>query len=109
MVFGKEWFTRNRYRPEKLLAVKVKGESMQPSLYDGDTVTINTADIQPADGEVFAVNYEGELLVKRLIRDAGIWWITSDNSDQRKFPRKECTGDGCLLIGKIVHKQSERI
>jgi len=109
LVFAKEWFVRNGYKPEKLLAVKVSGESMQPSLYDGDTVTINTAETKPVDGEVFAVNYEGELLIKRLVRDAGTWWISSDNSDQKRYPRKECSGDGCLILGRIVHKQSERI
>jgi phage repressor protein C with HTH and peptisase S24 domain len=82
---------------------------MEPGLYDGDTVVINTADTKPADGEAFAINYEGELLIKRLVRDNGLWWLSSDNSDQRKFPRKQCAGDLCLIIGKIVHKQSERI
>jgi len=109
LVFSKNWFTRNGYNPRALLAVQVAGESMQPSLYDGDTVTINTADTTPKDGEVFAINYEGELLIKRLVRDDGIWWLSSDNSDQRKYARKKCEGDVCIILGKIVHKQSERI
>jgi phage repressor protein C with HTH and peptisase S24 domain len=109
IVFAKEWFISNGYKPENLLAVKVKGESMQPSLHDGDTVTLNIADTKPMDGFVFAINYEGELLIKRLIRDAGTWWISSDNPDQRKYPRKECINEGCLILGRIVHKQSEFI
>jgi phage repressor protein C with HTH and peptisase S24 domain len=70
---------------------------------------INTADITPADGEVFAVNYEGEAVVKRMVRDAGEWWLSSDNPDQRRYSRKLCAGDACIIIGRIVHKQSERI
>jgi phage repressor protein C with HTH and peptisase S24 domain len=109
IVMQKEWFTKRGYIASKLLAVTIFGQSMEPGLYDCDTVVINTADVKPSDGDVFAVNYEGELLIKRLVRDAGLWWLSSDNPDQRKYPRKECSGDMCILIGKIVHKQSERI
>jgi phage repressor protein C with HTH and peptisase S24 domain len=109
IVMRKEWFGSRGYRPEKLLAVVVHGDSMQSGLYHGDTVVINTADTQPSDGDVFAINYEGEMLIKRMVRDAGVWWLSSDNPDQRKYPRKECASDMCLIIGKIVHKQSERI
>lgn len=109
IVMRKEWFESRGYKPNKLLAVEVKGESMQNGLFDGDTVVINTADTKPIDGEVFAINYEGEMLIKRMVRDSGIWWLSSDNTDQRKFPRKECSGDMCLVVGRIVHKQSERI
>ncbi len=51
-------------------------------------VIINTADKRPADGIVFAINYEGEPVVKRMARDIGEWWLTSDNPDQRKYHRK---------------------
>ena len=109
IVMQKEWFTKRGYSPEKLLAVTVTGQSMEHGMFDGDTVVINTKDIAPKDGEVFAINYEGEMLIKRLLRDNGVWWLSSDNTDQRKYPRKECSGDMCLIIGRIVHKQSERI
>lgn len=109
LAFRKSWFAKNGYFPEKLVAVKIKGESMEPSLYENDTVIINTADRTPADGEVFAVNYEGEAVIKRMVRDIGQWWLASDNPDQRKYHRKVCQGDACMIIGKVVHKQSERI
>lgn len=108
IVFRREWFDQNGYRPEKLVAVRVRGDSMEPGLYDGDTVVVNTAQTEPLDGAVFAVNYEGEPVIKRLIRDAGQWWLSSDHPNQAKHPRKVANG-GALLIGRVVHKQSERI
>ena len=81
---------------------------MEPGLYDGDVVVVNTEATTPKDGCVFAVNYEGEMVIKRLVRDAGSWWLCSDNPDQRRYPRKVCD-EHCILIGQIVHKQSERI
>jgi len=109
IVMQREWFKSRGFKPENLLATKVKGDSMQPGLYEGDTVVINTADHTPLDGQVYAINYEGEMLIKRMVRDAGVWWLSSDNQDQRKHPRKECNSDLCLIIGKVVHKQSEVI
>ena len=109
IVFRRSWFESRGYIPEKLIAIRVKGESMEPGLYDGDTVVINTADTTPKDGEVYAVNYEGEAVVKRMIREIGSWWLVSDNQDQRRFPRKRCEGDMCIVIGRVIHKQSERI
>jgi len=106
--FRRDWFELNGYRPDKLFAVRVSGASMEPALWDGDLVVINTGDVELADGEAFALNYEGELCIKRLRRDAGEWWAASDNADQRRFAPKRCTED-VKVIGRVVYKQSERI
>lgn len=108
LVFKRAWFERGGFKPEKLLAISVSGDSMETGLYDGDTVVVDTDDTSLKDGAVFAMNYEGELVIKRLIRDEGNWWLSSDNMNQRKYPRKVCD-ENVFCIGRIVHKQSERI
>jgi phage repressor protein C with HTH and peptisase S24 domain len=105
----RRWVEKNEYIPDRLLAVEVKGESMEPALYAGDTVIVNTADTKPQDGGVYAVNYEGEAVIKRLVRDHGMWWLSSDHFDQRKYSRKRCEGDMCIIVGRVVRKESERI
>lgn len=106
--FRKDWFEMHNYKPDKLFAVRVTGASMEPALWDSDLVVINTADTAPHDGDVFAMNYEGELVIKRMRRDAGEWWACSDNADQRRFAPKRCT-DEVKIIGRVIYKQSERI
>lgn len=106
--FRRDWIAKHNFAPEKLLALKVQGSSMETGLYDGDTVVVNLADSAPVDGEVFALNFEGECVIKRLKRDAGEWWLTSDNPDKRRFPDKRAS-DGVQLLGRVVFKQSERI
>lgn len=103
------WLEVNNYAPDRLIAVRVKGQSMEPTLYEDDTVIINTADKKLVDGVVYAFNYEGEAVIKRLSRDAGQWWLMSDNPDQRKYHRKHCHGDDCIVIGRVVHRESSRI
>lgn len=109
IVFRKNWLIKMGYKADKLVAVYVRGDSMEPGLHDKDTVVINTEDTHPQDGQVYAVNYEGELVIKRMIRDAGEWWLSSDNPDQRKHPRKVCQSPYCLVIGRVIHKQSVQI
>lgn len=104
-----KWILKEGLSRDALLAITVKGESMEPALYDGDVIVVNTRDSSLVDGAVYVVNYEGEVVVKRLQRDAGQWWLTSDNADQRKYHRKLCKGAECILIGKVIRKESTHI
>jgi phage repressor protein C with HTH and peptisase S24 domain len=104
-----DWLLKRGYRRDKLVAVRVRGESMEPALYEGDLVIVNLADTKLVAGEVYAVNYEGEPVIKRLIRDAGQWWLTSDHPDQRKHYRRQCSGSECIIVGRVIKKESERI
>lgn len=108
IAFRHDWYRHRSLNPANCYAMKVRGTSMEPGLYEEDVIVVNTAATEPVDGEVFAVNYEGEPIVKRLLRDAGTWWLTSDNDDKRRHPRKEFS-EGIFIIGRVVHKQSERI
>lgn len=108
IVFHKSWYVNNDFDPEKLLAIKVPGASMEPGLYDGDWVVANTADTLPRDGIVFALIYDGEVVVKRLFKSEGAWTAASDNFDKRIY-RDRSINDNTVIIGRIVHKQSERI
>lgn len=104
-----KWMLKEGLSRDALLAITVRGESMEPALYEGDVIVVNTRDTGLIDGAVYVVNYEGEVVVKRLQRDAGQWWLTSDNADQRKFHRKLCKGGECILIGKVIRKESTHI
>lgn len=105
----RKWILREGLPQDALLSIVVKGESMEPALYEGDVIVVNTRDTKLVDGAVYVVNYEGEAVVKRMIRDAGQWWLASDNADQRKFHRKLCKGAECIVIGRVVRKESTHI
>lgn len=103
--FRRDYLETRRWKPDRLFALKVSGDSMEPALFDGDLVVVNTADTTPADGEVFAINYEGQAVIKRLRRDAGVWWIDSDNPRHKS---KQCD-EHAILIGRVCYRQTERI
>lgn len=108
IVFQRGWYESRGLVPSKLFAVRVTGASMEPGLSDGDTVVVNTGQNAPKDGVVFAVNYEGELVIKRMVRDEGLWWLSSDNPDKSRYQRKRCH-EAVFILGQVVHKQSEVI
>ncbi|MFC4623526.1 helix-turn-helix transcriptional regulator [Comamonas nitrativorans] len=105
----KHWLARRGYVPTSLLALRLRSGGMEPSLNIGDIFVINTAEVELRDGQVFVVNFYGELLVRRAQRDDGGWWLAADNLDQVRWPRKAFGGPQCVPIGRLVFKQSESI
>jgi phage repressor protein C with HTH and peptisase S24 domain len=106
---GKEWLQTRGYHDQSLIALAMDGDSMEPSLYAGDILVVNLSDRQPRDGEVFVLAYEGTVLIRRLLRDAGRWWLCSDSAAQRRFPRKRYANSECSIIGRVVYRLSEKI
>ncbi len=51
----------------------------------------------------------GMNIVKRLVKDFGRWFLVSDNPDQKRYHRQECTGATCIIIGRVVLLQRENV
>ena len=105
----KNWVDRKGIHPDSLLALSVTGESMEPSLYEGDVVVIDTADKKMKDGDVYAFNYDGESVIKRLVKERGEWWLFSDNPDQARHRPKGCRSGDCGIIGRVVRRETDHI
>lgn len=60
-------------RLSSLVAVTVRGDSMSPSLYDCDTIFVDTNDCEIITGAVYVLRRDTDLLVKRLS-----WSVTGD-------------------------------
>ena len=81
--------------------VKVIGESMEPTLPDGASILVNMGQRDPRDGRIFVVRSEGELIVKRLIRDPNAGWlIQSDNPNKRAWPTRGWPDDA-QIVGEV--------
>ena len=77
------WLQRERIKPENAKRFKVKGDSMEPFLFDGDTVLVNLEECdinRIIDGKAYAIRYGDELRIKRLFRKLdGTLTLRSDN------------------------------
>lgn len=106
--FRADWFAQKGCKPDRCVALRVAGQSMEPNMYEGDIVIIDLDATRPIDGVPFAANYEGEAVIKRLRRDAGEWWLSSDNPDKSRYRDKKCTED-VTIIGQVIYRQTEHV
>ncbi|MCI9142200.1 MAG: hypothetical protein HFH87_06185 [Lachnospiraceae bacterium] len=82
--------------------IRVSGYSMNPTLYEGDSITVQRADIY-APGDILVFRYRStELLVHRLL-------FVKENNE--KFPCFICKGDNAFrledigtkdIVGKVI-------
>jgi repressor LexA len=83
--------------------IRVRGTSMEPGLFDGDHIVVDTADRTPrAKGGVYVIRIDDAVMVKRvaLVRRALV--VTSDNPDAAVVP------DGAIaVIGRVVWQMRE--
>jgi hypothetical protein len=103
--FSVDWLRQRGYSATGLLGLQMPDDSMEPSLRQADILTVDTRQLDSVDGLVFAVNYEGACLIRRVVRDHGAWWLVADN--HLRFPRKQLVAPDALLLGRVVHVDSE--
>lgn len=87
-----------------LAASKIRGDSMEPTIFNGDTVICDDLGYQE-DG-IYAIIFEGQGFVKRLQRVAGGVRIISDNQAYEAMFAKNDTEE-LKIIGKVhyvLHK-----
>ena len=77
--------------------IDVRGDSMAPTLCDGDRLIVDTAARAIVDGGVFVIRLDGLLAVKRLSRVAGGVAIASDNPD---YPARIEPVGAVTLVGR---------
>ena len=86
--------------------VRVRGDSMEPTLKAGDHVAVDTTDTSIAQGGMFvARNGDGEIIVKRFFRipksDPAMIEVRSDNPME---PTRTVDSDWISIIGRVVAK-----
>jgi phage repressor protein C with HTH and peptisase S24 domain len=91
--------------PSDLMIMKVKGRSMEPAYFEDDIVLVDKTRNTPRNNECFAVNWNGELIIKCLIKKSDGWALYSFNRD---YPTISVRSGLCSIIGMVVW-QPERM
>ena len=71
MKFPARWLRREGLNPDMCRIIRVVGESMEPTLPDGCSILVNHEKRKPADGRIFVIRTEDELIVKRTLYSKG--------------------------------------
>jgi len=104
IAFDPAWLRRvARGRPEELSIIRVAGDSMAPTLADGDDILVDRGDgaARVRDG-IYAVRIEGALVVKRIgvNPSARTVSIRSDNPAYPGWP--DCDPSSIDIVGRVV-------
>ncbi|PJJ99965.1 cI repressor protein [Lysobacteraceae bacterium NML75-0749] len=101
--FKRTSLQRKGLRPDKLAVLYASGDSMSPRIQDGDALLLDLSDTQPADDHIYALQYDGQLYVKRLRRFGQQWFLVSDNHQDPKWrdPQPVDTRHDFQIIGRV--------
>ena len=90
--------------PDAVRVLRVRGESMEPELSEGDRLLVDTSRRVPATGEMFVLWDGNGLVVKRVesVNDPGsapVLRLISANPDYADYT---CLADDAHIIGKVL-------
>jgi len=107
--FRTDWIKRRGLKSAGLMSVYAKGDSMEDRIHDGDSLLIDRAQKTIIDGKIYAIQYAGEVRVKRLYKlpDGGLL-VHSDNKE--KYPQITVSPvdlEHIEIIGRVVHISGE--
>lgn len=105
LYFRKHWFVARHLDENNLRAMYVSGDSMEPYLYDKDTVIIDITETDISDGDVYAILFKGKFYVKELRNFEDGVKIISRNP---KYEMMKATPENCKeatdfqVLGHVV-------
>ena len=80
LTFRRDWLDENGLTPSQCTVIRVKGESMEPTLPDGCAILIDRNRRRRLAGHIFTLRTEDGLVVKRLGRSpVGGWQLVSEH------------------------------
>ncbi len=99
--FSGRWLRQQGLEPGMLSVIEVEGDSMEPTLRDGDEILVDRAP-RPLRSGLHVIRLDDVLLVKRLEPGpAGTLRIISDNP---AYPRMERARADVAVLGRVVWK-----
>lgn len=100
--FDEKWLRKQGLEPSQLSLIRVEGESMAPTLNDGDDIMVDksAAALALRDG-IHVIRMDDVLMVKRLARGpAGRLSVLSDNPAYPGWP--DVDAGAVSVIGRVV-------
>jgi phage repressor protein C with HTH and peptisase S24 domain len=106
--FRADWIRRKRLKPGRLASMYAKGDSMEPRIFDKDSLVVDTSQVDVVDDGVYALWYDGGERVKRLYRrPGGGLRIKSENPRYDTIELQPSEVEHVRIIGRVVQISSE--
>lgn len=110
--FRKDWIKLRGFTPSELAIIKIKGDSMEPVLQNGEYVLLNRGSKQPKTGCIYVVRIGTELLAKYVeMQIGGNIVLRSKNTFYHDIviSPSEMENSNVEILGEIVQGSREYI
>ncbi|MCG7200875.1 helix-turn-helix transcriptional regulator [Marinobacter pelagius] len=103
LAFRRKWLRFRGLHEQDLALVFAKGDSMEPTISDNETVMVDTSEKKLRDGHIYVIRNGDHLLVKRVqtLWNDGVQLL----SDNKEYPPQEIERsnlENMEVIGRVV-------
>lgn len=103
LAFRRKWLKYRGFNEKDLAIVWAKGDSMEPTIHNNDTLVVHLGRNKPADGHIYIFRNGDELFVKRYQSMLGTWRLISDNSFYSPLDIPKEDQHQFEVVGQVVH------
>lgn len=99
--FRTDFLGRMRIAEKNAVLLDVMGDSMDPTLKNGDTILVDRGDTEIMDGNIYLIGFQQQLLVKRLFHSVTGIVLRSDNPVYMDTPIPQEYLDDFIVFGRM--------
>lgn len=103
LAFRRKWLSYRGFAEKDLAIVWAKGDSMEPTINNNDTLVVHLGRKTPQDGHIYIFRDESQLFVKRYQSVVGAWRLISDNTMYTPLDITKEEQHQFEVIGQVVH------
>lgn len=103
LAFRRKWLTYRGFSEKDLAIVWAKGDSMEPTIHNNDTMVVHMGRNKPQDGHIYIFRNGEELFVKRYQSMLGTWRLISDNGFYSALDIPKHEQHQFEVVGQVVH------
>lgn len=103
LAFRHKWLRFRHLKPDNLALVFARGDSMEPTIHDNNTVMIDTSQTELVDGSIYVIRTDNHLVVKRVQKliNKGVL-LLSDNKEYKEQMLEASEANDLAVIGRVV-------
>ena len=104
-LYRRDFFEKLGIKASHCKRVRVSGDSMEPLILDGDCILIDCSKVEKIEnGAIYAIAYDHELMVKRLIKEFGRLIIKSVNPAYHDVVLEAEAANRVYIIGRVIER-----
>lgn len=104
LAFCRRWLAINGLEAAQLAALQVRGNSMEPTISNGDTLLVDLGQRDIVDGDIYVIDDAQATLIRRVqLQIAGKLRLICDNPS---YPTTELPAGSVTVVGRVVWRGS---